>query len=224
MFPFRICDRITVRKGSGSRRRGPTPSRGFREWFDEAVAAGVAEPNAMTLATVGLDGAPRARVVLLKNVQGDDEEGGEGFTFFTNYDSDKGRELTTQPRCGLNFWWEPLARCVRVEGEAIRVGRQESERYFASRPRGSQLGAWVSRQSRVIEGRGVLEAALAEAEQRFEGREVDCPEGWGGYLVKPRVVEFWQGQHSRLHDRLRYRRAEAEGDGGSGWVLERLSP
>ncbi len=194
----------------------PDPFAGFDAWFQEAVDAGVAEPNAMTLATVAPDGSPRARVVLLKGVQGD--AGRRGFTFFTNYGSAKAKELNAQPRCALNFWWEPLARCVRVEGVAQKVSRGESEAYFATRPRGSQLGAWASRQSSVIEGRGVLEEPLAAVTRRFEGREVDCPPRWGGYLVVPGVVEFWQGQPNRLHDRLRYRR-EAR-----GWVLERLSP
>ena len=188
------------------------PVAQFRVWFDQALAAGLAEPNAMTLATCTPDGVPSARVVLLK---GFDER---GFAFFTNYDGRKAQELAANPRAALVFYWAELERQVRVEGVVERTTETDSDAYFESRPRGSQLGAWSSEQSRVVEGRAVLEARMAALETKYTGGPVPRPPFWGGFRVRPDVVEFWQGRSSRLHDRLRYRR-----DGGA-WVIERLCP
>lgn len=184
----------------------------FRRWFAEARAAAVDEPNAMTLATVDAGGAPRARVVLLKDL--DDQ----GFVFFTNYDSDKGRELAREPRASLVFLWLPLERQVRVEGRVAMVDAAESDAYFASRPRESQLGAVASPQSAGVPDRAALERAFDQARARFEGAAVPRPSHWGGYRLVPTAVEFWQGRTGRLHDRLRYRRA------GDAWARERLAP
>lgn len=183
----------------------------WRSWFDEAVAAGAPEPNAMVLATADADGRPSARTVLLK---GYDEA---GLVFYTNYGSRKGCELAENPRAGVVFPWIALARQVVVTGDVTRVDREQSEQYFHSRPRGSQLGAAASPQSQVIRGREELDKAWRRAEQSYPG-EVALPDGWGGFRLAPLTVEFWQGQTDRLHDRLRYRRT------GSGWVVERLAP
>jgi pyridoxamine 5'-phosphate oxidase len=189
------------------------PIEQFRNWFDEALAADLHEPNAMTLATATPDGRPSARVVLLKGL---DER---GFVFYTSYEGRKGGELETNPYCALVFYWGELERQVRVEGRASRVSEDESDEYFGSRPRGSQLGAWASEQSRPVEGRGALEERLRGLEADYEGREVPRPPFWGGYRVEPEVVEFWQGRENRLHDRLVYRRS----DNGE-WGRERLQP
>ncbi len=190
------------------------PFRQFEKWFQEAEAAKLIEPNAMTLATTGADGRPSARTVLLKGLDG------RGFVFYTNYESRKGRELANIPRATLVFPWLALERQVVVEGAATRVTREESEAYFHSRPRASQLGAWVSQQSSVITGRATLEDALKALEQKYAGKEVPLPPHWGGYRVSPEIVEFWQGRRSRLHDRLRYRRDPKTNE----WTIERLAP
>jgi len=189
------------------------PIRQFEAWFQHAVAANLPEPNAMTLATSTPDGQPSARTVLLKAYDA------SGFTFFTNYEARKGRELTTNPRAALLFFWPALQRQVRIEGTVERVSEAESDAYFRSRPVGSQLGAWASRQSEVIAGRDELEARVRELAQRYADREVPRPPFWGGFRVRPLTIEFWQGRPDRLHDRLRYIRGEA-----GGWRLERLSP
>jgi pyridoxamine 5'-phosphate oxidase len=183
----------------------PDPIRQFRVWHGEAGA-----PPEVALATASADGAPAARMVLLKGV--DDR----GFTFFTNYESAKARDLAANPRAALLFHWPP-GRQVRVRGRVARVGDEESDAYWATRPRGSQLGAWASRQSEVISDREELERRLAEVTARFPGH-VRRPPVWGGFRVTPEELEFWHHRDDRLHDRLRYRRAE------TGWVIERLSP
>ncbi|MDB6115630.1 MAG: pdxH 2 [Lacunisphaera sp.] len=189
------------------------PFRQFEQWFEEAQAAKITEPNAMTLATVGRDGRPAARTVLLKGSDG------RGFVFYTNYESRKGRELDGNPRATLLFPWVAMERQVVVEGPVTRVTREESEAYFHSRPRASQLAAWASPQSTVVAGRAVIEESYRVIENKYEGREVPLPPNWGGFRLAPETVEFWQGRRSRLHDRLRYRR-ETSGD----WVVERLAP
>ncbi|HEY0947053.1 MAG TPA: pyridoxamine 5'-phosphate oxidase [Opitutaceae bacterium] len=189
------------------------PFRQFEKWFQEAEAAKLIEPNAMTLATATREGRPSARTVLLKAVDG------RGFTFFTNYDSRKGRELAENACATLVFPWLALERQVIVEGAVTRVSREESAAYFHSRPRGSQLGAWVSLQSSIITGRAVLEDSLKVLEKKYAGAEVPVPPNWGGFRVVPESVEFWQGRRNRLHDRLRYRR-----DASGSWIVERLAP
>jgi pyridoxamine 5'-phosphate oxidase len=184
----------------------------FRRWFDEAVTAGVEEPNAMTLATADATGKPSARTVLLKGVDR------SGFVFFTNYGSQKGRDLAENPRACLVFFWKALERQVSVQGRVEKVSRAETEAYFRTRPTGSQLGAWASEQSQVIGSRAELEAKLEEVTARFTGQEIQPPPGWGGYRVIPESLEFWQGRPSRLHDRLRYRKE------GEQFVIERLCP
>jgi pyridoxamine 5'-phosphate oxidase len=188
------------------------PIQQLERWLNEAIAAGVLEANAMTLATASPDGAPHARIVLLKGVDA------RGLTFFTNYESAKGHELAANPRAALLLFWHELQRQARVEGTLAPVAREESEAYFALRPRGSQLGAWASSQSAPVASRAALDAQLAEVEARFAGRDVPCPPHWGGYRVAPHAVELWQGRENRMHDRLRYAK-----DGG-GWKLERLAP
>jgi pyridoxamine 5'-phosphate oxidase len=184
----------------------------FRQWFDEAIRAELLEPNAMTLATVAPDGSPAARIVLLKGL--DDT----GFVFFTNYESAKGRQLAHQPRACLLFFWGELERQVRITGQVERLPEEESLAYFRSRPRGSQLGAWASPQSRVIASRDELDAQLTQLEARYADADIPLPPFWGGYRVIPAAVEFWQGRPSRLHDRLLYTRA------GGEWTRVRLAP
>jgi pyridoxamine 5'-phosphate oxidase len=185
----------------------------FAAWFADAAAYGLPEPNAMIVATASTAGRPSARTVLLKEF---DER---GFTFFTNYESRKGSELAANPYAGLVFPWFPMQRQVIVAGAVERVSRAETEEYFASRPRGSQLGAWASPQSRVLPDRAAVEAGLAAAVERFGDGPVPSPPHWGGLRVLPETVEFWQGRSNRLHDRLRFRRTA-----NASWILERLAP
>lgn len=188
------------------------PFRQFEKWFQEAEAAKVIEPNAMTLATSTRDGQPSARTVLLKSFDG------RGFVFFTNYESRKGRELAENARATLVFPWLSLERQVVVEGPVTKTSPEESETYFHSRPHGSQLGAWVSQQSSIVPNRAALEEGFKTVEKKYAGQPVPMPPYWGGYRVVPELVEFWQGRRSRLHDRLRYRRQP------DGWSIERLAP
>lgn len=186
----------------------------FEKWFKEAQVVDNKEPNAMTLATASADGRPSARIVLLKEVSD------AGFVFYTNYSSRKARDLETNPRCALTFYWSELERQVRVEGQAHRVTHEQSEAYFRTRPKGSKLGAWASHQSEVVAGREVLEAKLAELQAKYADiDDVPVPEFWGGYCVVPESIEFWQGRTNRMHDRLQYRRK-----GEIEWIIERLSP
>ncbi len=191
----------------------PDPFVQFGRWLQGAVEANLVEPNAMTLATASKDGLPSARLILLKSFDGN------GFVFYTNYESQKGRELAENPNAALVFYWAELERQVRIAGTVSKVSREESEAYFNSRPAGSRLGAWASRQSRVISSREILEERLNELTAEYQDREVPTPPFWGGYRLSPQTFEFWQGRPDRLHDRLRYIRQPE-----SGWVIERLSP
>ncbi|MEO5717635.1 MAG: pyridoxamine 5'-phosphate oxidase [Chthoniobacterales bacterium] len=192
----------------------PDPIEQFATWFSTAVNSELPDANAIALATATPDGTPSARVVLLK---GFDQR---GFVFFTNYESKKGRELDANPAAAFVVYWVQLERQIRVAGRVEKTSREESEAYFHERPRGSQLGAWVSHQSEVIDARRILDARLAEMEERFAGQQViELPPHWGGYRLVPETIEFWQGRANRLHDRFRYTRQK---DGS--WTLERLAP
>ncbi|WP_224998921.1 pyridoxamine 5'-phosphate oxidase [Cesiribacter sp. SM1] len=191
----------------------PNPVEQFQKWFKEAQDAQVLEPNAMTLSTVSAEGRPVARIVLVKDV---DEQ---GFTFFTNYESRKGKDLEKHPYAALTFYWPELERQVRIEGAVEKVDKAVSEQYFSSRPRGSQIGAWASPQSQEIPNRGILETRQRDFVERFDGGDVPLPGHWGGYAVKPDHIEFWQGRASRLHDRIVYQK-QASGS----WERKRLAP
>ena len=199
----------------GLRRRDldPDPIKQFSNWFTAAIEAEIRDVNAMSLATAGRDAKPSVRVVLLKGFDQD------GFVFFTNYESEKGMQLEANPYASLAFYWIELDRQIRIAGKTEKTSRQESEGYFHSRPIGSQLGAWASRQSEVLDGRRVLDARMVEMTERFGDNPIPLPPHWGGYRVKPDTIEFWQGRPNRLHDRFRYRR---QTDGS--WLIERLAP
>jgi pyridoxamine 5'-phosphate oxidase len=191
----------------------PDPVRQFSAWFTDAAGAGILDANAMSLATATPGGEPSVRIVLLKEF---DER---GFVFFTNYSSEKGKQLGANPRAALALYWVQLERQIRIAGSVERISREESAHYFHSRPTGAQLGAWVSHQSDVIDARRVLDARLAEMTERFAKGEVPLPPHWGGYRVRPETMEFWLGRANRLHDRFRYTR-----QAGGGWLIDRLAP
>jgi pyridoxamine 5'-phosphate oxidase len=199
--------------GLNRRDLDPDPTKQFSAWFTAAVEAGIVDVNAMSLATATRDGKPSVRVVLLKSF---DES---GFVFYTNYASEKARQLEENPRAALGFYWLQLERQIRIEGSVEKTSRDDSIRYFHSRPIGAQLGAWASHQSEVIDARRILDARLAEMTERFAGGEIPLPPHWGGYRVRPATIEFWQGRPNRLHDRFRYTRA-ADG----AWSIDRLAP
>ena len=188
------------------------PLKRFQEWFREAEQAGVEVPEVMTLATADAEGTPSARMLLLKSADDD------GFVFYSGYASRKGGELDENPRGALVFYWRPLGKQVRVEGRVERVSEAETAAYFAMRPRGSQLAAWASQQSRPLASREELERRYVELEREYEGREVPLPQHWGGYRLRPEAIEFWEHRENRLHDRIRYTRAR------EGWRRELLSP
>ncbi len=189
------------------------PIRQFVAWFADASQSGVAESNAMALATAAIDGRPSVRMVLLRGV---DER---GFTFFTNYESRKAGDLEANPHAAMVFFWHELERQVRIEGRVERVSVDESDQYFQSRPQGARIGAWASPQSEVVASRSILEERFSELESRYADREIPRPPNWGGYRVVPDSIEFWQGRPNRLHDRLRYTRR-----GDQGWLIDRLAP
>jgi len=199
----------------GLRRRDldPDPIKQFSNWFTAAIEAELRDVNAMSLATASADGKPSVRIVLLKAFDHN------GFVFFTNYESEKGHQLDANPHAALGFYWIELDRQIRINGPVEKTSREEAERYFHSRPLGSQLGAWASRQSQVLDARRVLEARMAQITERFEGKPIPLPPHWGGFRVKPERIEFWQGRVNRLHDRFRYTRHPDD-----TWSIERLAP
>ena len=190
----------------------PDPIEQFGTWMEQALAANVLDVEAMALATVSSDGTPSARVVLLRGYDA------RGFSFYTNYESSKGTDLAANSKCALVFHWSEIERQVRIQGKAKRVSDEESAKYFATRPRGSQLGAWASNQSSVLKNRQELEQRWQALDTEYAGREIPRPGFWGGYRVAPEMMEFWQGRRSRLHDRLRYLKTK------DGWKIERLAP
>lgn len=189
------------------------PLKQFEHWFEQARAAQIKEVNAMSLATVTTDGMPQVRTVLLKSF---DER---GFVFFTNYQSAKAKELDSTPKASVLFPWLDLERQVRISGSVEKISTAESFMYFTSRPRGSQLGAWISEQSQVINNRSVLKTLMNQIKEKFKEGEIPLPDAWGGYRIKPEQYEFWQGRASRLHDRFRYRNEKC-----NAWLIERLAP
>ena len=200
-------------RGLSEAEADPDPFRQVDAWLDDVFKANLPDPNAMTLATIGADGQPAARIVLLKGFSRD------GFVFHTNYESRKGRELAENPYAAACFWWSELDRQVRIEGTAERLSDEESDAYFETRPRESQLAAWTSKQSRTLKDRRELEQRFTDVTSRYKDKSVPRPPHWGGFRIRPTVIEFWQGRRQRLHDRLRYWQ-----DGEGKWVRERLSP
>ena len=201
--------------GQGLRRSDldPNPIRQFANWFTASIEAGIRDVNAMSLATADPDAKPSVRIVLLKSFDQ------EGFVFFSNYESAKGKQLKTNPYAALGFYWIEFDRQIRIRGKVQKTSREESEAYFHSRPVGSQLGAWASRQSEIIDARRVLDARMQEMIERFGNKRIPVPPHWGGYRLKPDIIEFWQGRPNRLHDRFRYTRL-ADGS----WQIDRLAP
>src|ERR1700751_646799 len=202
-----------VSRGLHRRDLDPDPIKQFGNWFTAAIEAEIRDVNAMSLATATPDGRPSVRIVLVKGFDQD------GFVFFTNYESEKGKQLEANPYAALGFYWIELDRQIRISGKVDKTSREESQIYFHSRPVGSQLSAWASRQSKVVDGRRVLDARMAEMTERFGDKPVPLPPHWGGYRLKPNKMEFWQGRPNRLHDRFRYTR-QADGS----WQIDRLAP
>ena len=200
-------------RGLHRRDLDPDPIKQFSIWFNAAIEAQLRDVNAMSLATASPDGKPSVRIVLLKGFDH------TGFVFFTNYESEKGRQLAANAHAALGFYWIELDRQIRISGPVEKTSREESDHYFHSRPIGSQLGAWASRQSEVVDARRVLDARMAQITERFADKQVPLPPHWGGYRLNPEQIEFWQGRTNRLHDRFRYTR---QGDGT--WSIDRLAP
>lgn len=190
----------------------PNPISQFEKWFQQAVDSGVSEPNAMTHASVSPDGQPSARILLLKGVVDN------GFVFYTNYESRKGKDLDHNPKSALLFFWGELERQVRIEGSVQKIDSEQSRAYFDSRPAGSRIGAWSSRQSEVVQSREFLEMTFEENTAKYSDGVIPMPAYWGGYILHPHTIEFWQGRGSRMHDRIRYRLMN------ESWVIDRLSP